>query len=46
MMLDEARGALEDLEKRLGRSIAIKADETLHLEEHCIEVLTEGGPQC
>ncbi len=43
MMLDEARGALEDLEKRLGRSIAIKADETLHLEEHHIEVLSEGG---
>ena len=39
MMLDEGRGSLEDLERRLGRSIAIKADETLHLEEHIIEVL-------
>ncbi|KXS56787.1 MAG: ribonuclease G [Candidatus Adiutrix intracellularis] len=39
MMLDEDRAALEDLEKRLGRSITIKADETLHLEEHIIEVI-------
>ena len=38
-MLDEGRAALEDLEKRLGRLIAIKADETFHLEEHVIEVL-------
>lgn len=39
MLLDEGRGALEDAERRLGRSIAIKASETLHLEEHVIEVL-------
>ena len=38
-MLDEGRGSLEDLEKRLGRTISIKADETLHLEEHIIEVV-------
>ncbi|MCL2029520.1 MAG: Rne/Rng family ribonuclease [Deltaproteobacteria bacterium] len=38
-MLDEGRAALEDLEKRLGRPISIKADETLHLEEHIIEVI-------
>ncbi|MDR3038634.1 MAG: Rne/Rng family ribonuclease [Candidatus Adiutrix sp.] len=37
-MLDEGRTALEDLERRLGRVISIKADETLHLEEHVIEV--------
>ncbi|MDR1044493.1 MAG: Rne/Rng family ribonuclease [Candidatus Adiutrix sp.] len=42
VILDEGRSGLEDLEKRLGRSIAIKADETLHLEEHVIEVLSEG----
>ena len=38
-MLDEGRTALEDLERRLGRPISIKADETLHLEEHVIEVI-------
>jgi len=38
-MLDEGRTALEDLEKRLGRPISIKADEMLHLEEHVIEVI-------
>ncbi|MDR2725754.1 MAG: Rne/Rng family ribonuclease [Candidatus Adiutrix sp.] len=38
-MLDEGRAALEDLERRLGRPISIKADETLHLEEHVIEVI-------
>ena len=38
VILDEGRTALEDLEKRLGRSIAIKADEALHLEEHIVEV--------
>lgn len=38
-MLDEGRGSLEDLERRLGRSISIKADETLHLEEHIIELV-------
>ncbi len=43
MMLDEARGALEELEKRLGRPITIKTDETLHLEEHRIEVLADCG---
>ena len=39
VMLDEGRAALEDLEKRLGRPISIKADETLHIEEHVIEVI-------
>ncbi len=43
VMLDEGRTALEDLEKRLGRTIAIKADETLHLEEHVIEVTADPG---
>ena len=43
MLLDEGRSALEDLEKRLGRSISIKADETLHLEEHHIELIGQGG---
>ena len=42
VILDEGRTALEDLEKRLGRGIIIKADETLHLEEHVVEVV-EGG---
>lgn len=41
VILDEGRSALEDLEKRLGRTIAIKADESLHLEEHIIEVATQ-----
>ena len=39
LILDEGRTALEDLEKRLGRSIAIKSDESLHLEAHVVEVL-------
>lgn len=39
MLLDEGQSALEELEKRLGRAISIKADETLHLEEHKIEAL-------
>jgi len=41
MILDEGRTGLEDLEKRLGRSIVIKADETLHLEAHVVDVITE-----
>ncbi len=39
LILDEGRTALEDLEKRLGRVIVIKADESLHLEEHVVEVM-------
>ncbi len=45
VMLDEGRSALEDLERRLGRTISIKADETLHLEEHRVEVIPE-KPLC
>ncbi|MDR1870479.1 MAG: Rne/Rng family ribonuclease [Deltaproteobacteria bacterium] len=37
LILYEGRPALEDLEKRLSRPIAIKADESLHLEAHVIE---------
>ncbi|MDR1920729.1 MAG: Rne/Rng family ribonuclease [Candidatus Adiutrix sp.] len=39
MLLDEGRASLEELEKRLNRTIIIKADETLHLEAHVIEVM-------
>jgi ribonuclease G len=41
MLLDEGQNALEELEKRLGRAISIKADVTLHLEEHKIEIVDE-----
>ncbi|MDR1578384.1 MAG: Rne/Rng family ribonuclease [Deltaproteobacteria bacterium] len=37
VILDEGRGALEDLEKRLKTTIAIKADESLPMEAHLIE---------
>jgi ribonuclease G len=37
LILDEGRAALEDLEKRLKRAIAIKADESLPLDAHVIE---------
>ena len=42
LILDEGRTALEDLEKRLGRNIIIKADDSLHLEEHVVET-AHGG---
>ena len=41
LILDEASGALDDMEKRLNRSVIIKANETLHLEEYKVEVLEE-----
>ncbi len=41
MLLDEGQSALEELEKRLGRAISIKADVALHLEEHKIEVVDD-----
>jgi ribonuclease G len=37
LILDEARSALEDLEKRLNRTICIKSDETMHTEAYTIE---------
>jgi ribonuclease G len=37
LILDEGRAALEDLEKRLQRPIAIKAEESLHLEASVVE---------
>jgi hypothetical protein len=37
LILYEGRAALEDLEKRLQRPIAIVADESLHLEACVIE---------
>lgn len=43
VILDEDRIGLEDLEKRLGRTISIKADESLHLEAHVVEVLPGPG---
>jgi ribonuclease G len=38
LILDEGRMALEDLEKRLGRPISIKADDNMHLAAHEVEV--------
>ncbi|MDR2460856.1 MAG: Rne/Rng family ribonuclease [Deltaproteobacteria bacterium] len=38
LILDEGRSALEDLERRLGRQVNIKADENMHHEEHKVEV--------
>jgi ribonuclease G len=43
LILDEGRAGLEDLERRLGRTIIIKADETLHLEAHVVEILPSAG---
>ena len=39
LILDEASGALMDVEKRLGRSIIITTNEMMHLEEYKVEVL-------
>ena len=37
LILDEARPALEDLERRLKRAISIKSDETMHTEAYKID---------
>ncbi|MDR2354266.1 MAG: Rne/Rng family ribonuclease [Deltaproteobacteria bacterium] len=44
LILDEGRTALEDLEKRLNRPISVKADDTLHLEAHQVEVSVRKEP--
>jgi ribonuclease G len=41
LILDEGRTALEDLEKRLGRPVRIKADENMHQEAYVIEAETK-----
>lgn len=41
MILDEASGAFEELEKRLCRPISIKVDKIMHLEEYKVEVLSQ-----
>jgi hypothetical protein len=43
LILDEG-SALEDLERRLGRPIAIKSDEALHVEAYRINPADQAGP--
>jgi ribonuclease G len=41
LILDEARPALEDLERRLRRTITVRSDESMHTEAYKID---QGGP--
>ncbi|MDR1111241.1 MAG: Rne/Rng family ribonuclease [Deltaproteobacteria bacterium] len=43
LILDEGT-ALEDLERRLGRPIAIKSDESMHVEAYRIHPAAQAGP--
>ncbi|MDR2340529.1 MAG: Rne/Rng family ribonuclease [Deltaproteobacteria bacterium] len=42
LILDEGRTELEDLERRLGCTISIKADDQMHVEAYAVETPPEG----
>ncbi|MDR3203848.1 MAG: Rne/Rng family ribonuclease [Deltaproteobacteria bacterium] len=42
LIIDEARPALEDLEKRLKRPICIKSDDSMHIEAYLVKIEGQG----